>query len=351
MTIKLVSLAAALSVLVTCAAARAQEDKQQTTPPRQPAAGVRAAEPKFRLLRSLSGTKGVDQDGRFLIEDPRSAFYIPDDKQVIVYFEWEGPPGPHRFEGLWRNPEGKVVMMSEFSFDAPDRQFAGYFTMLLGANAPTGLWATEARVDGEAAGVHTFQIIAAARPADALPARRILSRAEIYQRAAAASVFIESLKRTGERQNLGSGFFINEGLVLTTFQALDGAALLRVILPDGRRLETKEVLAWNRRQDWAILKVQSGKVAALGRAAPGSWAVGDRCYSLDVPTEGNRVILEGSLIGKHNPTGAGERLNVSFSPGRWALGSPLLNEYGEVIGLIGGSLIPGAAFAEEIGFA
>ncbi len=101
---------------------------------------------------------------------------------------------------------------------------------------------------------------------------------------------------------------------------------------------TKEVVAWNRRQDWAILKVNAGKVSVLGRAAANSWSVGDRCYGLDVPADGNLIIAEGNIVGKHNPIGFGERLNISLSPDRRARGSPLLNEYAEVIGIMGGSL-------------
>jgi hypothetical protein len=36
---------------------------------------------------------------------------------------------------------------------------------------------------------------------------------------------------------------------------------------------------------------------------------------------------------------------------RRAVGSPLLNEYGEVIGMVGGNLLPGAAFLEDLAFA
>jgi S1-C subfamily serine protease len=337
------SLAVTMMLVASLSAARTPERWQQSDPPQQPAAGVKPAEPRFRLVRSMSGTKGTEVDGRLVIEDPRTIFYIPDDKQVVVYFEWEGPAGQHRFEALWKDPEGKLVVISDFSLEPKEHHFAGYFTMLLGENIPTGLWSAEARIDGETAGTHSFQIVSARRPANVMPTRRILSRAEIYKRAAAASVFIENVSRTGERQNLGTGFFVSEELVLTTFQVIDGAAAIRIVGPDGRRAEVKDVLAWNRRQGWAILKAQLGKTPVLGHASPDSWAIGDRCYSLDVPAEGNLVILEGNLTGKLNATGAGERLNVSFSPAPRAIGSPLLNEYGEVIGMMGAGLIPGSS--------
>jgi len=48
------------------------------------------------------------------MDDPRSVFMVGKHAKVIVYFEWEGPVGPHHFEGLWKSPEGKIVLISHF---------------------------------------------------------------------------------------------------------------------------------------------------------------------------------------------------------------------------------------------
>lgn len=79
--------------------------------------------------------------------------------------------------------------------------------------------------------------------------------------------------------------------------------------------------------------------------------MGDRCYFLDAPAEGNRVLVETSVIGKQNLGVAGDRLNIGDTPNRRAYGSPVLNEFGEVIGMVGAGLIPGAAFLEDMAFA
>lgn len=334
---------AALLLLLQAQGISALGDKNQTTnPPPQAARGVQPTEPKFRVVRSVAGTKGSEQGGRFVIEDPRTVFYIPEDKQVMVYFEWEGPSGPHQFEGIWKNPEGKVVVVSEFKYEATQRRFGGYWVLMLTDALQPGLWALEARVDGELAGAHTIQIVIAPRPASAIPERKLLTPSEIYQQAVAATVFIEKLVGTGERVATGSGFFLAQDLVLTAFQVIDGANSLRLLFPDGRRVETNAVVAWHRRQDWAILKVESGQAPVLKRAKPDSWAVGDRCFSLNSPAEGNRVIVDGNIIGTQNSPDAGPRLNLNFSLASEAIGSPLLNEYGEVIAVVGGSLIPGS---------
>ena len=81
------------------------------------AGGAVPSGPTFRMVRATSGSKGVERDGRFVIEDPRTQFHAGQDHKVIVYFEWEGTLGPHKFEALWKNPSGKVVVVSDFQFE------------------------------------------------------------------------------------------------------------------------------------------------------------------------------------------------------------------------------------------
>jgi hypothetical protein len=204
-----------------------------------------------------------------------------------------------------------------------------------------GMWALEAHIDGESAGTHPFQITASPKPASSEPVRHMLEPAEIYKRASSATVTIEKINSKGARSFSGSGFFLSDGLVVTAFQAIDAASNLRVILPDGRRMETDQILAFDRLQDWAIIRVNSTATGKLERAPVASWSVGDRCFTLNTPVEGNRVIIDESITGTNTFPVVGERLNLANSEAASAVGSPLLNEYGELIGVLGGSLFPG----------
>ena len=302
-----------LVILVTILSARAVA---------QSGGAVGATEPRIHFIRSVSGSSGSEQNGRYIISDPRSTFYVPADKRVVVYFEWEGPVGPHHFEGYWKNPEGKVVVMSDFSFDSRHKRFAGYWILDLTENIKTGMWALEARVDGEVTGTHAFQIVAEEKPANLATTPAALSSADIYKRAVSASVWIENLDEKKQRIGLGSGFFVDDGLIVTAFQVIDGASALRVKLADGRALETTEVWAWNRLQDWAVLKVPSGAMARLEPANAKSWSVCDRCFSLGVPTEGNRVIVDEGITGSQSFPELGDRFNLSSLPMPPAIGSP-----------------------------
>ena len=308
----------------------------------QAAGGVAPSEPRFHVLRSVSGSSGSEQAGRYVVQDPRSIFYLPADKHVIVYFEWEGPVGNHHFEGFWKNPEGKVVVMSDFSYAASQKRFGGYWSLDLSDGMAAGMWALEARVDGELTGSHTFQIISGEKPpTTTVPERQPQSPAEVYKQAQASTAFVDALDTKGQRIRSGSAFFVAPGLAVTAFQIVDGAASVRFALPDGRRTETNQIAAYNRLQDWAVLRLNGNTPPALHLAKAKSWSVGDRCFSFEVPTEGNRVIVDENITGMHTFPEVGDRLNVSAPSWTSAIGSPVLNEYGDVIGLLGGSTHPG----------
>ncbi|HEV2618212.1 MAG TPA: serine protease, partial [Candidatus Acidoferrales bacterium] len=293
----------------------------------------------FRLIRSTSGSKEITKDEQYIILDPKTVFHVPDDHQIIVVFEWEGPPGLHHLQGSWVDPSGNAESVGNVDIQAPGSKFQCSWTLNIPDSVKQGLWALEAQIDGHPAGEHTFQIIAGPNAPKA-PAP-VPTAAEVYQRAVAASAFIDSLNATGEVLRRGSGFSLGKGTLVTAFQVIDGASSLRVEFPDGQEITTNRVLTWNRRQDWAILKIDAPKAQALERAPLKSWKVGDGGYLFGSPNENSRTIENVGITGIEETPDAGERVNTSWYDGSRTIGSPLLDSYGRVIGVLGGSLVPG----------
>src|SRR5882672_6659069 len=90
------------------------------------AGGVPAAGPKVRMVRSVAGTKGETRGGNYVILDARTTFYVPDDRQVIVYFEWEAAKGTHHCEGSLKGPNGQLAVMSSFDYPATQTRFGDF---------------------------------------------------------------------------------------------------------------------------------------------------------------------------------------------------------------------------------
>ena len=298
---------------------------------------------QFRALRSVSGSSGHEANGRFVMEDPRSVFTAGEDAKVIVYFEWEGPLGPHHFEGLWKSPEGKIVLISDFRYEAKAKQFSGYWSMLLSDSSPSGEWSLEARIDGEFAGSHSFVITGSPSVAVAAtpPSRQPLAMSDLYKQVLEATVAVEKLASDGSLLDRSSGFWVSNNTLLTAFEALDGAASLRILFPDGSSASTDEVVAWNRWQDWALLSAPRAKGPFLKRSV-NAVNVGDHCVFLEKGGSGARL-TDGTITGKNTFPRAGERLLIVSAATPTSIGGPLLDEFGDYVGVIGGSILPGAS--------
>jgi hypothetical protein len=300
------------------------------------------------MLHAASGTKGVERNGQFYFEDPRTVFRLGDDHKVMALFEWEGPVGPHKCEALWKDPSGKVVVVSDFQFAPPKSPFSGYFTLLIDDSAPTGIWTVEARIDGETAGSFSFEIVAAGSAVSPPPIRRIpLAITDIYRQAQAATVSVEKLDASGKMIGRGAGFSVEPTQIVTAFGNIDGATSLRLVRLNGHAVTTIQVLSWNRLQDWAVLKVEESGLPALKLAQSKSWNVGDRYYSLGTAAAGGWTIVDGHIVGDTTHSGEGELLTLSNPFAATSIGGPVLNEFGDVVGILAEPLWPGWKGASE----
>lgn len=294
----------------------------------------------YHTVRSIAGAAGHEDNNKFIMDDARSLFNAAKDKKVIVYFEWEGPLGPHHFEGLWKSPEGKIVLISDFRYEAKSPHYSGYWTMLLSDGTPSGEWNLEARIDGEPAGSLSF-VITGSPVAPTPPPPQPLTLAEQYRKAVDSTVIIEKLTSDGTPAEKSTGFWISEGQILTSFESIDGASSLRLTLASGAQVKTDQVIAWNRWQDWALLKSSATSKTFLKRSDLGSVNVGDHCAFLEWGPLGSKL-TDGSITGTNSFPRAGSRLLVASGVSSESVGGALLDEFGNYVGIIGGTVIPSA---------
>jgi hypothetical protein len=289
-----------------------------------PAAADVGPSAELRLVRSVSGTRGTPIGPRFEVEDPRTVFTVPDDRQLVVYFEWEGAPGRYQLEGRWKDPSGQVVLTSPAEHQATARRFGVYWTLGLPANAAPGLWALEAHTGGRLVGTHTFEI------RGGLGTDTELSPGVLYEKARHGVALVEQVGASGEPKARGLVTALDADLVVAPFTVVDGASSLRVVLPDGGRRDVLDVGAWSRREGWAVLRVPGHGLTVLP-AAGGPAAVGSRVFVVGAQEDGGRTIQEESVNGE-----------VTLRAGRRAprlggaayAGSAVLTGRGELLGVV-----------------
>jgi hypothetical protein len=296
-----------------------------------------------RVVKVSAGPRGAEAGGDFRLEEERNAFSRTHDNQVIVYFKWESASGTHRLAATWRSPAGASSSTSAFDYTAADRLFGAYWAIPISSATPTGKWTIDAVVDGAPCGTFSFDIVdVEARPVAV--ARRPLSSAQMFERLDRIYVPLERRTRASVRPDTMSAFVLAPGLLATAFGAIDATDGVQAILKN-QQSDITTVTAWDRRSDWALLAVPSadGPLPAA-EAIP---ETGDRCFSFE-GAAGTRVLAEGALIGKAQIPGGGMRLIVSFTTGTVAPGAPVLNEFGEVIGLVGAGLTPGQVTTQDV---
>lgn len=290
---------------------------------------------QFQVVKVLCGTKGELQGAKFVMEDQRTVFHVPQDHEIVIAFEWQGTPGTHHAVGTWISPDGKAALTSDFEMHSDTTFYVGTWTLAIPATITPGLWALEAQVDGTPAGSQIFRIISDEAKTTSTPAPPP-SPAEIYSRAAATTVFVTSLDQNGAPITRGLGFFVGDGCVLTAFQAIDGASSLRLDFADGSFAKVTDVVSWNRSQDWAILKVREPSGKPFEQAAPNSSKVGDEGYVVTSAGSNGRTIQTVNITGMEGILPNGQRLTISaVNPEGW-VGAPLLDRYGRLIGILGG---------------
>lgn len=153
-----------------------------------------------------------------------------------------------------------------------------------------------------------------------------------------------AMNQKGDGQ-FGAGFFIDgDGHILTSLGFVHKDRKLEVLLPDGRLLKAK-VVAKDKRNDFAVLKVEKGKnpypflelSPKLAEASDVVFSLGNSFKSVETDLQvavsrGEITSVYPVLEGKGRYRGTALESNASINPGDY--GGPLLNRKGQVVGLI-----------------
>jgi hypothetical protein len=314
----------------------------------------------FRIDRIISGIRIVGMPPNVSVEDVKNTFEVPQDKEAIVYFEWTGPAGTHRFEGVWKNPSGREVGRSDFTADSASGKFSGSWKLFLNQNTQPGRWSIESWVDGQILGRYQIEVHAGTTNAAGTPraeASRVPSLAEISRHATAATVFVQHIDKKGGGNVSGSGFFVSPNTVLTSFSVIEGAESLR-LASGSKTFTVAGVIAWNRFQDWAVLRTAESSTDFLPLADGKSGGVGEHCVALTITGQGTRTLADGAVNSVLTKAKIGERLSVSIdalSPDFDAVkddatGSPLINLRGQVFAIaVGpGTILTGSGWVRIV---
>jgi S1-C subfamily serine protease len=310
------------------------------------AAAISSAE-EIRLIRSLSGPSGKVIASDFAFDETRNRFVYPRDRSFVVYFVWAAPTGSHTLTAIWKQPDGRVGSISpDVRMVSEGGELKCYWNYNLAGGMLEGIWTVEIRIDGQPAGSHALEIVGTAPIAEQRPTTTPENKQrptldEIFRTVSASLATVHKLDEDGRRVDTASAFVMAKNRVATSFQAVDGSSRLRLQFNGGRTAETDELLHYSRTGDWAVMQIDTGDIPALAFGEPAKVAVGDRLIAFNVEN-GARVIGGVDISGRRDVPVFGPRINISPGLVAEASGGPLLDLDGRVVGIIGGSLMPGS---------
>ena len=158
-----------------------------------------------------------------------------------------------------------------------------------------------------------------------------------------------------EVQGLGSGMIIDgEGHILTNYHVAGGATKIQVGLADGSKYPAK-LVGGDPKTDLAVIKIEGkGGLPHITFGDSDKVEVGEWVVAIGAPRALEKTVTQGIISAKHrrgitDPTGYEDFLQTDapINPGN--SGGPLLNLYGEVIGVNAAIASQSGGF-EGIGF-
>jgi hypothetical protein len=294
-------------------------------------AGQQTATTDLRLRSAAAGPGGTVVNGRFVLSEERAAFSKADDKEMVASFEWEGTPGVHRMVATWRGPDGTVSSSPPVEYQAKDRRFGAYWRFAISPAMAIGNWSVDVAVDGQPGGRVNFEV--KGEPVPTVAKKRVLTQAQLFDALNAVHIILQRSTSTGRSLQPAAAMLGSNGRLHTVASAIDEADRIQAYPAQGSARPITSLIAWSRPARWAVL---SGGDAAspsqLQTANPNDIKIGDRCYAMDGSPTGARVLLEGAVSGR--TTGAQPAWIVTFQNGFARAGSAVLNESGEILGLV-----------------
>lgn len=164
-------------------------------------------------------------------------------------------------------------------------------------------------------------------PTTADPGPQELSSTEIAQLAGPATVTVHT------DSGLGTGFFTDDkGTLVTCYHVIDGATELSVEMSDGGIYRVNSIIDFSELYDVAVLEVNITGNAYLN-VCEGTTIQGETVYALGSSRGLDGTFSNGVISAVDRKVGAITCLQTTAATSGGNSGGPLLNVYGEVVGI------------------
>jgi S1-C subfamily serine protease len=170
--------------------------------------------------------------------------------------------------------------------------------------------------------------------ASTLYSQQFPSGYEIFEKAKNAVAIINVYDENRNLLKIGAGFtYTPDGQIVTTYNLVSGGKFVKIKVND-KEYVPLAIYKIDRRRDVIVYKIDGENLPFLGVANSDNVKIGDRVFTIGNPKGFERSFSEGVISAKRD-FGAGKVYFQFTGPNTEGMeGSPLLNENGDVIGII-----------------
>lgn len=170
---------------------------------------------------------------------------------------------------------------------------------------------------------------------------RKLSSEEIFSKISPAVVEISAFEPSGKYYSLGSGFFIDGGgRLVTNYHVIDGTNSGEVTLADGSRLDILAVLDYDKALDLAVLQIDIDKNPYLA-ISDRPVSTGEAIYALGSSQGLTSTFSSGIVSTASREIDGVNCIQITAPISEGNSGGPLVDPYGEVVGVNSMTLLTG----------
>lgn len=156
---------------------------------------------------------------------------------------------------------------------------------------------------------------------------------EIAKKLSPSIVNIESSDSNGIPIDSGSGYIIDSsGKIATNYHIIKGANSAKVKTSDGQIYNVSKVLAYDSKQDLALLKIDATGLQPVILGDSDKIGTGDKIYTIGNPSGIDETMSDGIISTKSEEVNGASYIQISAPISKGTSGGVLVNEQAEVIG-------------------
>ena len=160
--------------------------------------------------------------------------------------------------------------------------------------------------------------------------RKVLSAKEIYKKCGSAAVEV-SASSILYGNTSGSGFFIGKNRIVTNYDVIEGADKIQIITNKNKKYDIKRIVGYDENLDIAILEIDEENASLV--ISQSDIVTGEKVYALGSPLGLTGTMTSGIISNVSKIVENEDYIQTTAAISEESSGGPLINKYGEVIGI------------------